>query len=191
MGIDSTLISLTEKVTHWVQKHFDRTNFWVARWIFVAGSLFAVPDCIDSLSSGDIVLASFTFLILFFIFSLSWIYFYILWERLEKDAFDRLKKGLLNPHKINSEAIATRISLLTLTLISLTMIAVDFYTIEEVEELQRTTILFLYWVIGFMFLTLGLYLIACDPLPPGSEKQKKKSLLAQLFKKQQPAIEGV
>ena len=90
-------------------------------------------------------------------------------EAYETSAFQRLSKGYRNPRRIRD--LSLRISFLTLAIVFL-------YPVILIYRYQHLPVVYLHVSIQLVLLTyslivlttLVLYLLACDPLPPGPAK---------------------
>ena len=160
--LDLALLNATEWCCRRFQVLTGRTNVWLAIHLtnlsvivyFVGAGLYFLR-----MNTGPrIALALFCGGLLY---ALTQTVFRVPIETYELDAYRRVAKGLRNPRRIRD--VALRVSFLTLSLVL-------FYPVLFVYLHFRVTIVLLLCYSLIVLTTIGLYLLACDPLPPCTAK---------------------
>jgi hypothetical protein len=157
MLIDSALLNLTERCCRWFQRLTGRTNVWLAVQLtnlsiivyFVwAAAFFQIATPWMRLAIGLFCAALF--------YGLTQTIFKVPIEMTERNAFNRVAKGLRNPRRVRD--VLLRVSFLTLSLFMLTpSLVLYLYFRLQIAALSYSLI---------VLTTVVLYLLACDPLPP-------------------------
>jgi hypothetical protein len=157
--VDSAMLDFTERICRRFQIWTGRTNVWLAfqltnlsivvYFVWVTGLYFV---------SGDLVLRVFVALFcgtVFFVLTRT--LFKVSIEAAETAAFARVAKGLRNPRRLRDAQL--RIAFLTLSV----LLSYPLWFAYRTLRLR----LFLLTEVLNVLTTVVLYLLACDPLPPG------------------------
>jgi len=162
--VDSAILDLTEQLCRRFQAWTGRTNVWLAfqltnlsivvYFVWVAGLYFV---------SGDLALRVFVALfggVVFFMLTRT--IFKVSIETSEAAAYRRVAKGLRNPRRLRDAQL--RIAFLTLSVV-LSYPLWFAYTALRLRLALLTDAL-------IVLITVVLYVLACDPLPPCAGKVK-------------------
>jgi hypothetical protein len=162
--IDSVILNLTERSCRKFQLLTGRTNVWLAIQLtnlsivvyFVWAGVYswssdAAPRLLLGLFCGGLL------------YALTQTIFKVPVEAYENEAYRRVAKGIRNPRRIRDALL--RISFLTLSLV------LCYPIIFVYVNLRVTGVLLTYSLIVLM--TVVLYLLACDPLPPCAGKLRE------------------
>lgn len=163
--VDSAVLDLTEQMCRLFQAWTGRTNVWLAfqltnlsivvYFIWVAGLYF---------ESEDLALRIFVALVcggVFFVLTRT--IFKVSIEASETEAYRRVAKGLRNPRRIRDAQL--RIAFLTLSVVLSYPLWFAYITLHLRFVLLTEALIIL--------TTVVLYVLACDPLPPGAGKVKE------------------
>ena len=162
--IDSVILNLTERSCRKFQLLTGRTNVWLAIQLtnlsivvyFVWAGVYSwssdvAPRLLLGLFCGGLL------------YALTQTIFKVPVEAYENEAYRRVAKGIRNPRRIRDALL--RISFLTLSLV------LCYPIIFVYVNLRVTGVLLTYSLIVLM--TVVLYLLACDPLPPCAGKLRE------------------
>ena len=177
--MDAKLLGFIEKGARAFQRRFHRTNFWLCRWCFAFSVFFGLPS-MSAMIRGHIRGSTTIMFIIVFLYS-SWymfVYFNTLWKTDEDRALARLVRGTANPRKYSQYSILVRLLLsLIFLLATVNIVLLSFIpdTTKDIGVLAGASVTFVIVTIALevFMLILGAYLIACDPLPPAAEYEKK------------------
>jgi hypothetical protein len=162
--IDSVILNLTERSCRKFQLLTGRTNVWLA--IQLTNLSIVVYFVWAGVYSWSSDVASRWLLGLFcggLLYALTQTIFKVPVEAYENEAYRRVAKGIRNPRRIRDALL--RISFLTLSLV------LCYPIIFVYVNLRVTGVLLTYSLIVLM--TVVLYLLACDPLPPCAGKLRE------------------
>lgn len=156
--IDSAVLDLTERLTRRFQVWTGRTNVWLAfqltnlsiviyfGWVAVLywlSGLLALRIFVSCFCAGVFYMLTRT------LFRMSV-------DAAEEQAYRRVKKGMRNPRRLRDAQL--RLSFLGLSL----LLAVPLWTAYTLPGMR-----FMLWTEALtVLMTVVLYLLACDPLPP-------------------------
>jgi hypothetical protein len=159
--IDSAILNLTEWLCRRFQLLTGRTNVWLAVQVtnlsivvyFVwAGMIFWSRDVVARVGLGLFCSA--------LLYVLTQTIFKVSIEAYETAAYRRVAKGLRNPRRLRDASL--RISFLTLSFLLVYPVLFAYITLHVPMALLMYSLIVL--------TTIVLYLLACDPLPPSTEK---------------------
>lgn len=178
--IDLGILNATESFCHWFQRMTGRTNVWLAFqltnlsvivYFFWAGLYFwkaaLVVRVAVALFCGGVF------------YVLTQTVFKVPLEESESYAYRRVAKGYRNPRRVRDALL--RISFLTLSIVlGYPLLAVYF-------GLHKPMALLSYFLIVLM--TVLMYLLACDPLPPcpGRVREWGRALARSWSRRTEPA----
>jgi hypothetical protein len=155
--VDSALLYVTEWFCHRFQRWTGRTNVWLALQLtnlsIVVYFVWAVAFFWESRLASRVILGIFCGGLLYI---LTQTIFKVPIEAYEQSAYRRVAKGFRNPRRVRD--ILLRISFLTLSL------ALFYPLLLAYLALHTPVALLMYCLI--LLMTIVLYLLACDPLPP-------------------------
>jgi hypothetical protein len=176
--LDAALLNLTEWLCHKFQLWTGRTNVWLALQFtnlsIVVYFVWAIAFFWDSRLSLRIALGMFFGGLLYV---LTQTVFKVPVEAYEQSAWRRVAKGFRNPRRIRDAML--RISFLTLSLVMAWPMFL-FYRLGFYIALPT------YFLI--LLMTIVLYLMACDPMPPAPAKMRDWiRSLARAFRPATPA----
>lgn len=177
IAIDTAIIRFVEKGAHSFQKRFRRTNFWIAKWIATVGAFEIFFMLYRHAHTRTLVWFGWIFTTVFIIAAFFFANHY--WKIEENKSFIRLSKGRANPQKMRAGSIRFRgycllilSPLAILDVFSGLLYLVDGYPLRALSSFTLMIMVIQY--------PLFMYLIACDPLPPRSEKATEKTKSAPL-----------
>jgi hypothetical protein len=163
--VDSAVLDLTEQMCRLFQAWTGRTNVWLA---FQLTNLSIVVYFIWAaglyVESEDLALRIFVALVcggVFFVLTRT--IFKVSIEASETEAYRRVAKGLRNPRRIRDAQL--RIAFLTLSVVLSYPLWFAYITLHLRFVLLTEALIIL--------TTVVLYVLACDPLPPGAGKVKE------------------
>jgi hypothetical protein len=171
-SIDSAILDLTERCCRRFQVLTGRTNVWLALQLTNLSIVVYFVWAGMSLWSSDtwprIALVVFCGSLLYV---LTQTVFKVPIESYESHAYRRVSKGLRNPRRVRDASL--RISFLTL----LTILPLLVSTMLSSPELwayinERRHVVWLTYSL-IVLMTIVLYLLACDPLPPCAGKVRE------------------
>jgi hypothetical protein len=159
--IDSAILNLTEWLCRRFQVLTGRTNVWLAVQVtnlsIVVYFVWAVVIFWSREVAARVALGLFCGGLLYV---LTQTVFKVSIEAYEKDAYRRVEQGLRNPRRIRDASL--RISFLTLCFVLLYPILFVYLSFRIPMALLTYSLIVL--------TTIVLYLLACDPLPPSTQK---------------------
>ena len=157
MYLDSALLNLTERLCHRFQRLTGRTNVWLAFQLtnlsIIVYFVWAGAYLLGSHGMTRIAVAIFCGAVLYL---LTQTIFKVSVESMEAYAYGRVAKGLRNPRRVRDALL--RIAFLTLSLMLLGPVIFVYQHLRQ--PLAPLTYLLA------VSITLVLYLLGCDPLPP-------------------------
>ena len=157
--IDSAVLNLTEQCCRAFQRLTGRTNVWLALHLtnltIVVYFLWAV---VYSWRGGVAARVSAGLFCGGLLYVLTQTIFRVPIEAYENAAYQRLARGYRNPRRVRDAML--RVSFLTLSIVLC-------YPIVFVYINQRTHLVLVTYSL-IVLTTVVLYLLACDPLPPGA-----------------------
>jgi hypothetical protein len=163
--IDAAILNVVERLCRRFQVWTGRTNVWLA---FQLTNLSIVIYFIWVAAfywlSGDIALRIFVALFCGGVFfGLTRTLFKTSIDVAEAEAYRRVAKGLRNPRRVRDAQL--RIAFLTLSIVLPYPLWLAYVTLES-----RYVLLIPALIILTILTTVVLYVLACDPLPPGEVK---------------------
>jgi hypothetical protein len=164
MYVDSAILNIVERFCRGFQTWTGRTNVWLA---FQLTNLSIVIYFIWVAAfywlSGDIVVRVFVALFCSGVFlALTRTLFKTSIDVAEAEAYRRVAKGLRNPRRVRDAQL--RIAFLTLSIVLSYPLWFAYVTLQSRFVLLTLALIIL--------TTVVLYVLACDPLPPGEVKAK-------------------
>jgi len=160
--IDLALLDLTERFCHKFQLLTGRTNVWLAVQLTnLSIIVYFVWAGVYFWNSGVLVRVALGLFGAALLYGLTQTIFKVPIETYENNAFRRVAKGLRNPRRVWE----ARLRIPFLTLSSLLLIPILF----AYAKFRVHTALLSYSLI--VLTTVVLYLLACDPLPPGESDE--------------------
>jgi hypothetical protein len=162
--IDSAILDLTEWFCHKFQRLTGRTNMWLAvQFTNLSIIVYFVWAGVYFWSSAIAARVALGLFCSGLLCALTQTIFKVPIEAYENDAYRRVAKGLRNPRRVRDAQL--RIAFLTLCVVLL-------YPILFVYLNLRAPIFLLTYSL-IVLTTVVLYLLACDPLPPGAAKLRE------------------
>jgi hypothetical protein len=159
--VDSALLYVTEWFCHRFQRLTGRTNVWLALQLtnlsIVVYFVWAAAFFWDSRLVSRVVLGVFCGGLLYI---LTQTVFKVPIEAYEQSAYRRVAKGFRNPRRVRDAML--RIAFLTLSLAMFYPLWLAYLALHERAALLMYCLVLL--------ITIVLYLLACDPLPPAEAK---------------------
>ena len=178
--LDSQMINMLEKMTHRFQRHFHRTNFWLAKWCLTLDVFLLFFGLLVRSRDGRITLIDMFFIPIMLLAAFFYANYY--WRVEEHKALKRCTHGEANPRKISSNAALVRWCLLAVVVFSIvSTLPLWVHTFQFIvtngSVLMTLIIIMIFVFTVFLLMTIPLffYLIACDPIPPSEEKAREVS----------------
>lgn len=172
------LESVFEKFTRWWQKTVLHKHdcFWWARAMIPGYTISAILMVffLENMAEKVFIIVS---LLGFVPMS------YLFVKDKERRAYEALRKGALNPEKVNFLAKLLRIfeTSLYIGCVGFLIMRGFFYATGNPPANELSAILaFAFSTVVVLFMSALVYLVACDPLPPGTEKSRLEQWFASL-----------
>jgi hypothetical protein len=164
--IDSFILEKFEKFSHWFQYRTGKTNFFLAKVAFLAAMIGVAWRILIELPDSGYAWSGDFFLDVSFVIIISPIVLMAM-DHQEKVTFKNQLNGEGNSDKIDRFWIVMRILSLFFTSLVTSLVMMIWFS-------SRGTVK--WWDLIFMFGgTAWVYFKSCDPLPPGTERIKKRS----------------
>lgn len=165
MYVDRAILNLTERICRQFQIWTGRTNVWLAFHLTNLSVVVYFMWAIDLyLLSGDVELRVFVALFCGAVFVLlTRTIFKTSFEISEAAAYRRVAQGVRNPRRIRDAQL--RIMFLTLSIVLSYPLWLAYVVLHVRFPLFTGTLIIL--------TTVVLYVLACDPLPPGEARAKE------------------
>lgn len=169
--LDRIIIDRLERALHRLQRETGWTNFTVARVLIIAMSILNLVTifAIDATEPNAHLMRALLGLLSFYTFLSA-----MKIGAAERAAFERIAKGLANPHKADGYQKGVRIAFLVGSPFAYcTFFALSVLHLDDMLPLAIAGIVML-------LATPTIYALTCDPLPPCSGRLKEK--ISELFK---------